>query len=148
MGVHHALVKLENLIANPIEEITVVSYHEQRHARLGKEFLQPFNHFHIEVVGGLVKDKEIWFMKQHQGQSQAFHLSTRELVDHLVKVGDGKTSQILPCFKMLFFVEVSQQIRDARPFRIHGQLLQVADFDIVGIGDGPRIGRLLPHQDL
>ena len=148
MGIHHALIEFKNLITHTVKEVAIVGHHEQCHARLSEEFLQPLHHLHVEVVGRLVEDEEIRLVQQYQGQSQTLHLSARQFINHLFQVVDGKTSQILPCLKMLLFVKVGQQVRNPRPCRINGQLLQVADFDVIGISDRPRIGRLLPHQDL
>ena len=122
--------------------------HQQRHARLGEKLLQPFHHLHIQVVGGLVKNQEIRLMQKYQCQSEAFHLSARKFINTLLQIVQCKTGQVLPRFQVLFFVQIGQQVGNSRSCGIYGKLLQVADFQVVGIGYRPRIGRLLPYQNL
>ena len=77
MSVHCSLVKLENLITDSIEEITVVCDHEESLCRLCEIFLEPFNHAHIEVVGRLIEEKDIRVIEKDEGESETFHLTAR-----------------------------------------------------------------------
>ena len=66
----------------------------------------------------------------------------------MFQVVECETGKVLPRLQVLLFVEIGKQVGNQRPSRVNGQLLQVANLDIVGIGDISRVGRLLPYQYL
>ena len=47
---------LDDAVANVVEEIPVVRYHEERGAGVVEVFFEPFGHVGVEVVGRLVED--------------------------------------------------------------------------------------------
>jgi hypothetical protein len=69
------LVKLEYFITDSIEEITVVSDHEESLRRLCEIFLEPFYHTHIEMVGRLIEEKDVWVIEKDEGEGETFHLT-------------------------------------------------------------------------
>ncbi|MPN06488.1 hypothetical protein SDC9_153744 [bioreactor metagenome] len=49
-------IDLQYLVANPVEEVTVVRHHQQADIVAGEMFFEPLHHFEVEVVGRLVHD--------------------------------------------------------------------------------------------
>ena len=70
------VVHLQNDIAHTIQEVSVVSHHEKRHAGTPQIPLQPLNHGEVKVVGGLIENEEIWFGNEYVGQSHTLELPT------------------------------------------------------------------------
>ena len=67
--------------------------HKQGNAGLLEVFFQPFDHFHVQVVGRLIEDQEIGFFEQYFYQGDALFLSTRQRIDLLFEVGHAETKQ-------------------------------------------------------
>ena len=55
-----------------------------------QELLQPLDALEVQVVGGLVKQKQVWVAQQELGQGDAHLPAAREVLRRLVEVGDGK----------------------------------------------------------
>ena len=86
MSIHRSLIKLEDLIAHPVEEVTVVSYHEESLCRLSEIFLEPFDHAHVEVVGRLIEEEYVRIIEKHECECEAFHLTARERAHFLCEI--------------------------------------------------------------
>ena len=71
------LVDFEDVGADIVEEIAVVSDHEYGHLRVVEEIFEPFDHFEVEVVGWLVEQDEVGLGDQNVGKRKTFLLSTR-----------------------------------------------------------------------
>ncbi len=51
------MAHFEDVVAHPVEEITVVGDHKQCKLRPAKIGLQPFNHINIQMVSWLIEDQ-------------------------------------------------------------------------------------------
>ena len=67
VSVELSAFEFNDAVAHIFEEIAVVRYHKQREAGLLEVFLKPLDHFHVEVVGGLIEDEEIRLFQQDFG---------------------------------------------------------------------------------
>ena len=51
--------QLVDVVAHMVEEVAVVGYHKDGQPLSGKIVLEPFNHVDVQMVGGLVEDKQV-----------------------------------------------------------------------------------------
>ena len=100
------LVYFENIGADIVEEIAVVSDHEDGHLRVVEKIFEPFYHFEVEVVGWLVEKNQIGLGNEHIGKCKTLLLSTRKLFDWLFEIVDIEFSKdllnayfIVPCIE-------------------------------------------------
>ncbi len=91
-----------------------MSNHQQRHIGLSQVFFQPFDHCDIQMVGGLIKNEEVGFIKQHKGQGYPLTLTARKCSDRLIQLVNVELSQNL--FHTLFVVPGSRDIHCVRGF--------------------------------
>ena len=66
---HHSTTKFIYLINESVEELTVVAHHDDGAVESLDGFFEHILAHHIEVVGGLVEDKEIDRFKQKTNHS-------------------------------------------------------------------------------
>ena len=85
--------QFDDAITHIFKEIAIVRDHKQGNARLLEVFFQPFDHFHVQVVGRLIENQEIGFFEQYFYQGDALFLSTRQRIDLLFEVGHAETKQ-------------------------------------------------------
>ena len=61
------IVYFDNLRTNTIKEITVVRHHQQTKISTTQVIFQPFGHIQVQVIGWLIKDKQIRLGNQRIG---------------------------------------------------------------------------------
>ena len=61
------IVYFNNLRTNTIKEITVVRHHQQTKIGTTQIIFQPFGHIQVQVIGRLIKDKQIRLGNQRIG---------------------------------------------------------------------------------
>ena len=106
-------------------------------------------HTQVEMVGGLVQDKELRLHDEHVGQCHTLHLPPRELGERLLEVRYGKFAQyglaavlIVPGLLLVHPVEYPLQARRAR--RAHARL--VLAYEVGGLVAVPEAS--LQHRQL
>ena len=77
-------VNLHNGITYAVEEVAVVRNHEQGASRTLEVALKILDNINIEVVGGLIHNKEVGILQHHARQSHTLCLATRELTHRLI----------------------------------------------------------------
>ena len=70
------IFKLEDVGTYPVEKITVVGDHQQRHGRSPEKVFEPFHHFQIQVVGRFVQNEQFGFADKYVGQCYPFELTS------------------------------------------------------------------------
>ena len=126
--IHLPIVYFDNFRTDTVEEITVVSHHQQTEIGTAKIIFEPFGHIQIQMVGRLVKNQQLRFGNQCICQSYTLQLPTGKLLHLLVKVTNLKLRKdllrfllILPRFLM---VHTNQKILQSRmSFRFHTTLV-------------------------
>ena len=88
-------VNLENLVADAVEEVAVVRYHQQTDIRPAQVALEPFGHLEVEVVRRLVEDNQLRVGNQDIRQRNPFQLPAGELPDTLLEVVNLQLSKDL-----------------------------------------------------
>ena len=83
VAVEPAVVQVPDLLRHLVQEIAVVGDDDEGAAAGEQEVFQPVDAFHVQMVGGLVQQKQLGFGKQHLGQSRLGALAAGE-------GGDGK----------------------------------------------------------
>ena len=99
VGVYRLVVEFHYDVAHSVEEETVVSDHQQSLVATAEESLEPFNHFKVEVVGGLVKDKKVWLCDENIGKSHTFLLASAQFAHRLLEVSYLQFCEDLLCFQ-------------------------------------------------
>ena len=59
IGEDAVLIHLQDAVADVVQEVAVVGYHQQGHTAALQVVLQPLDHVDVEVVGGLVEDEHL-----------------------------------------------------------------------------------------
>ena len=88
-----AVGKLENVVADAVEEGTVVGDHQQGDVGGGEVVLQPFGHLDVEVVGGLVEDEQVGVGDERFGERSFLPLTAGEfahVLQHIVNAEFGE----------------------------------------------------------
>ena len=80
------VVDLNDVRADPVEEITVVSHHQQAQSGMSQIFFEPFGHLKVEVVRRFVEDQQVGFGDQRIGQSDPLDLTAGQLSGRLIKI--------------------------------------------------------------
>ena len=80
-----ATVELEYPLAHVVEEVAVVGYGDDCTLILLQMLLEPVDALGVEVIGGLVEEQHVGFLKEQAAESHAAALTTRE-------VGDGQVA--------------------------------------------------------
>ena len=75
---HLAVAELVHLGHETIEEITVVAHAHKRAVKILQRLLQDILSLEVEVVGRLIKDKQVHRLKQQLHQRQTCTLTTRQ----------------------------------------------------------------------
>ena len=88
IGVGGAIVQLNDGLTHPVEKVTIVRDEQQGFGVALQIFLQPLDHFHIEVVGRFVEDEQIGVGNQHRGQRHTFALTAGKQSHGLVEFID------------------------------------------------------------
>ncbi len=70
-------VNFDNLIAYPVQKVTVMCDHEQRAICFSQVIFQPFGHFNVQVVGRFVKNQKFGIADEDFCQTNPFFLSSR-----------------------------------------------------------------------
>ena len=79
IGIKRLVVDFNDEIANAVEEVAVVRDHEQRLVAASEKAFEPLNHLKVEVVGGLVEDKQFGFGDEDVSEGHSLALAAREL---------------------------------------------------------------------
>src|SRR5690625_1307717 len=83
-----AAFQLENLVTDSVQEISVVSHHEDRFSRLKQVIFQPLDHLYVQMVGGFVQQKQIGFINQKKCKSFPYTLVSGKRVSRLIEIPD------------------------------------------------------------
>ena len=84
--IDRTVVYFDNLRTYPVEEVTVVSHHQQSQVRTPQILFQPLGHVEVKVVGRLIQNQQIGFGNQGVGQRHTLQLSARKVLYLLVEV--------------------------------------------------------------
>jgi len=71
IGAGDAALGGHDLVADPIEKGAVVADDHQGHIPLHQVTFQPLDGFHIQVVGGLIKQQQVRVLQQDLAQGDA-----------------------------------------------------------------------------
>ena len=82
VALHH-----EQVLGYIVQEIAVVADNNQAPLEFREVFFKNPERHDVKVVGGLVKDEEIWLTHQHRCQMQAAQLASAQGVDVFLLVG-------------------------------------------------------------
>ena len=101
MLAHLASAKLINLPNQSVEEVTVVRHDNHCSVKIGYCLLQHILCLHIQMVGRLVKDKEVDRLKQQTNHCQSSFFSTRKHFHLLVRrlASKHKRTEDIPYFR-------------------------------------------------
>ena len=77
MFAYAAMAKLVDLAHQTIEEIAVVAHHDERSVEVLQGLLEHILGLEVEVVGGLVEDKQVHGLQQELENGQSGALSAR-----------------------------------------------------------------------
>ena len=89
------VVEFQDDAAHTIQEIAVVSHHEQRLVAPREESFEPFYHLQVEMVGRLVEYQQVGFQYEHVSQCHALLLSSAQLPHGLLQVANLQLGQDL-----------------------------------------------------
>ena len=132
IGIDGLVVEFQNDGAYPIQEIAVMSHHEQRLVTPLQIALQPLYHLQVQMVGGLVKDDKVGFRQQHVGQCHTFLLSTRKLSHGLLQIANLQLCQHL--LGLQDFLWITLMVKACVKYALlrveHGRLLQHPYFQV------------------
>ena len=87
VGVKGAAVDFADPLGDVVQEVTVVGDGQNGALVVLQELLEPQNALGVEVVGRLVKKKQVGGFKKKLAQSDAPALAAGKVIDHLVGVG-------------------------------------------------------------
>ncbi len=76
MNENLGLVNLQNVVDDPIEEVTVVSDQQQGSFKIGQIIFQPNDGVGIKMVGWLVKNKQVGRINKNPSDSRPATLAT------------------------------------------------------------------------
>ena len=93
VAVKPAACQLQNHICDPIQEVAVVRYHEDRATELFQVVFQPFDRVAVDVVRRLVQNQNITFIRENPCHGNAFSLATRQGAHFLLKIRNPKLIQ-------------------------------------------------------
>ena len=82
--VETAVVNLQYVLADVVEEVAVVCDHEDGEPLARQEILQPFNHFDVKMVGGLVQQQQVCVVDEYAAEGCFLLLASAEGVHCLV----------------------------------------------------------------
>ena len=98
------LVHLQDAVADVVQEIAVVSHHQQGHSATLQVVFQPLDHVDVKVVGRLIENEHLRLVNQEPSQGDTFHLTATQLFDRLIVVGDFELGKnlleallVVPC---------------------------------------------------
>ena len=142
-------INFQNIIANLIEEITVVGYHKKGDTCTGKIAFKPFYHLQIKMVGRLIKEEEVGLTGQYNGQGNTLTLPTTQLPHGLFGTCNLQLGEVLArLHACLFRREVLEAHLFHRLFWCKNRfLLQKSHLGVFAIDDGTLIGRFLSGKD-
>ena len=87
---HAAMAKLVDLADQPVEEVTVVAHHDKGAVEILKRLLEDILGLEVQMIGGLVEDKQVDRLKQQLEDGEARTLSTRQHLDLLGRLVAAK----------------------------------------------------------
>ena len=76
-----AAIEFEDPLGGVVEEVAVMGDRDHGAREVGKEVLEPFNRFGVEMVGRFVEQQHVGFRQQQAAQRDAALLATGELAD-------------------------------------------------------------------
>ena len=83
------VLEIEGTRRDTVEQVAIVGDEEQRAAKpLGEMHLEPLDRGHIQMVGGLVQNRDVRLTDEHPSQGNAPLLSARQRLDRTLRVGD------------------------------------------------------------
>jgi hypothetical protein len=59
-----AKINVYDVGTNGVQEVTVMRYHNDSILKIGQEVFQPIDGFHVQVVGRLIEQENVWIAKQ------------------------------------------------------------------------------------
>ena len=126
--VYTAVVYLDYLRADAVEEVAVVRHHQQSEVGAAQIIFQPFGHIQVEVVGRLIQYKEIGFGDKRIGKRHTFQLSAGQRLHLLIEIADFELGKNLFGFLLilpgLLMVHAHQNfIQTGMPFRLHATFI-------------------------
>ena len=90
IAVDCALVDLRDPVGHTVQKIPVVRYHDQHALPFFQIILQPVRHIVVQMVGGLVQQKDIRRRQERRDQRQPLSLAAGKLAGGLGKIPDPK----------------------------------------------------------
>ena len=89
------MVHFHDGVADSVEEISVVRYHEEGAARAAEVAFKELDRVDVQVVCRLVHDEELRLACKHLGESDSLDLTSGEFLHLLVRIGQVEASQEL-----------------------------------------------------
>ena len=85
--IESCVVELVDVLADVVEEVSVVGDHEQCQSLSREELLEPLYHVDVEVVGGLVEDEQVAVVHQQAAEGHLLLLAAAEGLHGAVEQG-------------------------------------------------------------
>jgi len=146
-------VELEHTARDVLEEVAIVAHDQERARPLGQEILEPQDAFHVEVVGGLVHQKNVGLGRELARDREPLLPPARQGVDTRTPVREpGAAERMGESSGPILLVDGGQRREDDCVDRLAerkgGVLGHVADADAAAQRARALIGRLDACQDL
>ena len=85
----------QNVVANLIQEMAIMGYHQQGNIGVGEIRFHPFNHLNIKVIGGFIENKQVGVGNEGAGKRCLFALAARQLAHRFEDVLNPETGKHL-----------------------------------------------------
>ena len=83
----------EYLVTYPVQEIAAIGYRQQGDVLVLQQFLQPFDHVHITMVGRFVQCQKEWLRNDHFVEGTSSLLSAKQLGGNLFQFTNSHSPQ-------------------------------------------------------
>ena len=137
------MADLQNFIRYLIQKISVMSYHNHNTPVAFQIIFQPVHGLFIQVVGRLVKKKDIRLGNKRTRKSHPFFLTTRKRPDNGFMICDAKAVQntfsLIICIPFLLLLPRAHIGQHGCPFRKLLILPQIIHFQAVLLNNLPLI---------
>ena len=152
ISIKTAMGNLQNLIGNPVKEISVMGNHDHNTFKTSQKILQPGHHLIVQMVGRLVQKQHITGIHQCPGQCHPLLLPSGQMINLLLVIHNSKLIQYIPgltlCAPVLLPLPLSHIIQDRSPLRKLRHLRQIRNPETILCDYLPFIRILQTTDDL
>src|ERR1700693_4021053 len=110
-AIREGTIELNDLVRDVLKKIAIVTDHNAGERRMLEERFNPLNSIEVQMVGGLVKQQNVWFLNQRLGNRQAFAPATRQCSRADFEIRESCSAQGLSDFRW------APLMRNGRPFK-------------------------------